>query len=228
MGFTFNEELGIDVDDDKGHANTYLDRQVAQNELISLIELNLTPLPGLPAELHTTNGLPSYLMATLKLEVLESKANGRKDKDRVIEGVVNSSIILDTKTVGSTIFVSFGSGYFLSEVDLTEIAKGLELSTVNFIWELRFSRGQLEGNFTIEQVLPQGFHERVQNRGLVVKGWTPQAKILAHKNVGGFVSHCGWSYVIEAMKFGVPIIPMPMQLDEPVNSAWELLEHQIS
>ncbi|GJV47868.1 hypothetical protein Tco_1438080 [Tanacetum coccineum] len=150
-------------------------RQVAQHESISLIELNLTPLPGLPAELHTTNGLPSHHMATLKRafdnaspkfekillnlkpnlliydmiqpwaavaakavgipsvlfittsgtmasnmfhlykkkgsafpyksiyyrayeywnvkEVLESEANGRKDKDRVIEGVENSSSI---------------------------------------------------------------------------------------------------------------------------------------
>ncbi|PWA46874.1 beta-D-glucosyl crocetin beta-1,6-glucosyltransferase [Artemisia annua] len=329
-------------------ANLNSIRQVAQNESISLIELNLTPLPGLPAELHTTNALPSYLMATLKRafdnaspnfakillnlkpdlliydmiqpwaaeaaaaigipsvlfittsatmasnmfhlykkkgnaypfksiyyrayeywnvkEVLESEANGRKDKDRVEEGVENSSSIvlaksfkeiegkyadyfteltgkrvvpvgplvvdplhvdneqnnviewLDTKTPGSTVFISFGSEYFLSEADLKEIAKGLELSNVNFIWVLRFPRGHWEGILTIEQALPQGFLERVQNRGLVVEGWAPQAKILAHKNIGGFVSHCGWSSVMEAMKFGVPIIAMPMHLDQPVNA----------
>nr|GFC07465.1 hypothetical protein [Tanacetum cinerariifolium] len=112
----------------------YLDsiRQVAQNESIILIELNLTPLPGLPAEHHTTNGLPSHLMATLKRafdnaspkfekilkgnafsykaiyyrayeywsvkEVLKSEANGHKDKDRVIEGVKNSSSIVLAKS----------------------------------------------------------------------------------------------------------------------------------
>ena len=32
------------------------------------------------------------------------------------------------------------------------------------------------------------------------------------------VSHCGWSSVMESMKFGVPIIAMPMHLDQPVNS----------
>ncbi|GKF77619.1 hypothetical protein Tco_0230089 [Tanacetum coccineum] len=94
-------------------------------------------------------------------EVLETEANGRKDKDRVIEGVKNSSSIvlaksfkeiegkhrvipvgplvmdivhvdneqnnviqwLNTKTTRSTIFASFRSEYFLSEADLTEIAK---------------------------------------------------------------------------------------------------------
>ncbi|XP_019198966.1 PREDICTED: beta-D-glucosyl crocetin beta-1,6-glucosyltransferase-like [Ipomoea nil] len=32
---------------------------------------------------------------------------------------------------------------------------------------------------------------RVGERGLVVKGWAPQAKILQHPNIGGFISHCG-------------------------------------
>ncbi|XP_071687013.1 UDP-glucosyltransferase 29-like [Rutidosis leptorrhynchoides] len=122
---------------------------------------------------------------------------------------------LDTKSVGSTVFVSFGSEYFLSNADLAEIAYGLEMSNVNFIWVLRFPKGE---NRTIDEALPQGFIERVKSRGLVMDGWAPQARILGHKNIGGFVSHCGWNSVLEAMKFGVPVIAMPMHLDQPINA----------
>nr|GEX31369.1 beta-D-glucosyl crocetin beta-1,6-glucosyltransferase [Tanacetum cinerariifolium] len=51
---------------------------------------------------------------------------------------------LDTKAIGSTVFVSFGSEYFLSSADLKEIAYGLEKSNVNFIWVLRFPKGEGE------------------------------------------------------------------------------------
>ncbi|THG10660.1 hypothetical protein TEA_029689 [Camellia sinensis var. sinensis] len=43
----------------------------------------------------------------------------------------------------------------------------------------------------------------------------PQAKISRH---GGFVSHYGWSSLVESFNFGVPIITMPMQLDQPLNA----------
>ncbi|KAL4586959.1 hypothetical protein LXL04_011607 [Taraxacum kok-saghyz] len=198
-------------------------------------------------------------------EILESSANNRKDKDRVMECINRSSSIvlvksfkeiegkysdylsiltgktivpvgdlvadispvkdqkentvidwLDRKAAGSTIFVSFGSEYFLSDDDLEEIAYGLELSNVNFIWVLRFPK--MERKLSLLEALPLGFLERVKDRGFVIQGWAPQARILRHKNIGGFVSHCGWSSTMEAMKFGVPIIAMPMHLDQPVNA----------
>lgn len=105
---------------------------------------------------------------------------------------------------------------FLSDDDLTEIAYGLELSNVNFIWVLRFPK--VERKLSVSEALPLGFLERVKDRALVIEGWAPQAKILEHENIGGFVSHCGWSSSMEAMKFGVPIIAMPMHLDQPVNA----------
>ncbi|CAL5430371.1 unnamed protein product [Camellia sinensis] len=57
-----------------------------------------------------------------------------------------------------------------------------------------------------------------KERGMVVEGWAPQVKILLHPSIGGFVSHCGWSSVMEGMKFGSPIIAIPMHLDQPVNA----------
>ncbi|XP_028058821.1 beta-D-glucosyl crocetin beta-1,6-glucosyltransferase-like [Camellia sinensis] len=98
---------------------------------------------------------------------------------------------------------------------MEEMAHGLELSNVNFIWVVRFPVGQ---KTRVEEALPKGFLERVGGRGLVIQGWAPQVKILENPNVGGFVSHCGWSSVMEGIKFGVPIISVPMHLDQPINA----------
>ncbi|KAL7170769.1 hypothetical protein ACSBR2_035609 [Camellia fascicularis] len=122
---------------------------------------------------------------------------------------------LNKKDRGSTVFVSFGSEYFLTKVEMEEMAHGLELSNVNFIWVVRFPVGQ---KTRVEEAFPKGFLERVGGRGLVIQGWAPQVKILEHPNVGGFVSHCGWSSVMEGIKFGVPIISVPMHLDQPINA----------
>ncbi|XP_057466499.1 UDP-glucosyltransferase 29-like [Actinidia eriantha] len=122
---------------------------------------------------------------------------------------------LKKKEKGSTVFVSFGTEYFLSQHEMEEIALGLELSGVNFIWVLRFPKGS---NTSVERALPLGFLERVGERGLVVEGWAPQVKILRHPSVGGFVSHCGWGSTMEAMKYGTPIIAIPMQYDQPTNA----------
>ncbi|KAH7571264.1 hypothetical protein JRO89_XS04G0010900 [Xanthoceras sorbifolium] len=115
----------------------------------------------------------------------------------------------------SVAFVSFGSEYFLSEEEMKEIADGLELSNVDFIWVVRFHGGSKVTS--ILEALPQGFLERTNGRGLIVD-WAPQAKILQHSSTGGFVSHCGWSSTLEAMVYGVPIIAIPMQLDQPINA----------
>ncbi|MCD9560051.1 hypothetical protein HAX54_018481 [Datura stramonium] len=129
----------------------------------------------------------------------------------------NSQILtwLNQKSKGSTVFVSFGSEYFLSQEDREEIAHGLEQSRVNFIWVVRFPKGE---KVKLEQALPQGFFKKVGERGMVVEDWAPQAKILGNPNIGGFVSHCGWNSVMESMKLGVPIIAMPMHLDQPLNA----------
>ncbi|CAN1832521.1 Flavanone 7-O-glucoside 2''-O-beta-L-rhamnosyltransferase [Linum perenne] len=118
----------------------------------------------------------------------------------------------------SVVFVSFGSEYFLSKEEIDEVAKGLERNKdLGFIWVVRFPPDQGE-KISLQEVLPEGFLERVEGRGLVVEGWAPQGEILRSSRIGGFVSHCGWSSVIEAVVCGVPIVAMPMQLDQPWNA----------
>jgi UDP:flavonoid glycosyltransferase YjiC (YdhE family) len=34
----------------------------------------------------------------------------------------------------------------------------------------------------------------------------PQVEVLAHKAIGGFVSHRGWNSILESLCFGVPIL----------------------
>ncbi|KAL7252744.1 hypothetical protein ACSBR1_007335 [Camellia fascicularis] len=137
-------------------------------------------------------------------------------KENIDDENEHSEIIqwLDNKDESSTLFVSFGSEYFMSKEEIEEIAHGLELSKVNLIWVVRFPVGE-----KVElEALPKGFIERVGERGMVVEGWAPQARILAHSSTGGFVSHCGWNSVLESLTFGIPIVAMPMHLDQPLNA----------
>ncbi|KAI3899030.1 hypothetical protein MKW92_017752 [Papaver armeniacum] len=123
---------------------------------------------------------------------------------------------LRNKENSSVVFVSFGTEYFMSKEEIQEVAYGLELSEVNFIWVIRFPDNLEEDR--LAQVLPKGFMERIVEKGMVVENWAPQAKILVNDKIGGFVSHCGWNSVMESMKYGVPIIAMPMHLDQPINA----------
>ncbi|KAL8490698.1 hypothetical protein ACS0TY_022628 [Phlomoides rotata] len=125
----------------------------------------------------------------------------------------NSEILqwLSKKKQNSTVYISFGSEHFLSKEEIEEIAKGVELSEANFIWVIRFP--VMEKTMSIEEVLPQGYLDRVKDRGLVVSGWAPQANILGHPSTGAFISHCGWSSLNESMYFGVPVIGMPIRLN---------------
>ncbi|KAH9660095.1 glycosyltransferase [Citrus sinensis] len=110
---------------------------------------------------------------------------------------------LSRKEPSSVVYVSFGSEYFLSQEEMNEIASGLLLSEVSFIWVVRFHS---EGKFTIEEALPQSFSKEIQgnNKGMVVQG--------------GFVSHCGWGSTVEGIMYGVPIIAVPMVLDQLFNA----------
>ncbi|KAM3282869.1 hypothetical protein P3S67_026514 [Capsicum chacoense] len=66
---------------------------------------------------------------------------------------------LDKKHKGSTVFVSFGS---------------------------EFPQGE---RISIRDALQEDNLERVGERGIVMEGWAPQATILQHSSIGGFVSH---------------------------------------
>ena len=60
--------------------------------------------------------------------------------------------------------------------------------------------------------------ERTKGKGMVVREWVPQVKILGHPSTGGFMSHCGWNSCVESISMGVPIAAWPMHADQPFNA----------
>ncbi|KAJ3675430.1 hypothetical protein LUZ60_004472 [Juncus effusus] len=123
---------------------------------------------------------------------------------------------LAKKERSSVVFVSFGSEYFMSEQEIEQMAHGLELSGANFLWVVRFAEKEDQEK---AKGLPCGFKERIgPERGLIVNGWAPQHSILKHPSVGAFLTHCGWSSVMEGMQAGVPMIALPLHLDQPLNA----------
>ncbi|TMW96043.1 hypothetical protein EJD97_007995 [Solanum chilense] len=119
---------------------------------------------------------------------------------------------LDDKPRGSVLYVSFGSVALVNKEDILELAHGLMLSEVNFIWVLRFNfLGQDEND-----ILPVGYKEKVKDRGLLVP-WCNQPRVISHSAVGGFLSDCGWNSVVESIWCGVPLICSPLVTDQLAN-----------
>ncbi|XP_021741035.1 zeatin O-glucosyltransferase-like [Chenopodium quinoa] len=127
---------------------------------------------------------------------------------------------LDKQETDSVIYVSFGSSTSMTDEQITELALGLERSGQKFVWVLRRADPAdiFSGSEVRNPLLPEGYEERVKNRGMVIRDWAPQVQILAHPSVGGFMSHCGWNSCIESISMGVPIAAWPMHSDQPRNA----------
>ncbi|KAL5705632.1 hypothetical protein ACHQM5_023911 [Ranunculus cassubicifolius] len=119
---------------------------------------------------------------------------------------------LDSKQANSVLYVSFGSLARFSVPQLHEIAMGLEASDVSFIWVIRLPVSKEK-----EELLPQGFEERMEGIGLVIRDWAPQVLILDHPSVGGFMTHCGWNSTLEGISAGVPFITWPVFAEQFLN-----------
>ncbi|XP_073156064.1 UDP-glycosyltransferase 86A1-like [Henckelia pumila] len=114
---------------------------------------------------------------------------------------------LESKPPGSVLYVSFGSHVKSSEQMIQEIAHGLVLSEANFIWVVRTD---------IADFLPDGFHDDVNGKGLMVP-WCDQVTVLSDPAVGGFLTHCGWNSVMESIWCGVRMICYPLYTDQTMN-----------
>ncbi|TXG74220.1 hypothetical protein EZV62_002799 [Acer yangbiense] len=125
-------------------------------------------------------------------------------------------IWLDKQTENSVLYVSFGSIVIMDEKEVMEIAWGLANSKHPFLWVLR--SGSVHGSDSAD-LLSDDFKETVGERGCIVK-WAPQEQVLAHRAVGGFLSHCGWNSTIESISEGVPMICRPIFGDQRINSRY--------
>ncbi|XP_010465056.1 PREDICTED: UDP-glycosyltransferase 72E3 isoform X3 [Camelina sativa] len=130
----------------------------------------------------------------------------------------------------SVLYISFGSGGSLTANQLTELAWGLEQSQQRFVWVVRppvdgsscseyFSANGGGTKDNTPEYLPEGFVTRTCDRGFVIPSWAPQAEVLAHRAVGGFLTHCGWSSTLESVVGGVPMIAWPLFAEQNMNAA---------
>lgn len=121
---------------------------------------------------------------------------------------------LDDKPDGSVVYVCFGSQKFLTADQMEALAIGLEQSWVHYVWVVKPEQGDPVRTGS--------------GRGMVIKGWAPQVSILSHRAVGGFLSHCGWNSVLEAIVGGVIILAWPMEADQYVNAKLLVEDHGVA
>ncbi|XP_062076667.1 anthocyanidin 3-O-glucosyltransferase 2-like [Humulus lupulus] len=148
-------------------------------------------------------------------------------------GFADISKWLDDQPLSSVVFLCFGSKGSFRETQLKEIACALEHSGVRFLWSLRRYPPRDKKKNTVTYASPQEysnprdvlsseFFDRTAERGKVI-GWAPQAEVLAHPAIGGFVSHCGWNSTLESIWFGVPMVMWPLHAEQHLN-AFELVK----
>ncbi|KAL3755684.1 hypothetical protein ACJRO7_002695 [Eucalyptus globulus] len=143
---------------------------------------------------------------------------------------------LDSQPRGSVVFLCFGSLGVFSVEQLQEIATGLERSGQRFLWVVRNpseDKNQKASMFAmpapdLDSLLPEGFLERTKERGLMVKKWAPQVAVLSHPSVGGFVTHCGWNSVLEAVCAGIPMLAWPLYAEQRHNRVLLVQEMRIA
>ncbi|XP_004489092.1 putative UDP-rhamnose:rhamnosyltransferase 1 [Cicer arietinum] len=142
-----------------------------------------------------------YKKPVIPIGLLPSSLDFSEDKSNDDDNWCKIRKWLDTHEKNSVIYVAFGSEAFISDEDFTEIALGLELSGFPFLFVIK--------NKNSDDNRHDWFKNRLNN-GLVWTNWVPQLRILAHESVGGFLTHCGWSSVIESVQVGCPLIMLPL------------------
>ncbi|KAJ1692692.1 hypothetical protein LUZ63_009390 [Rhynchospora breviuscula] len=140
---------------------------------------------------------------------------------------------LDSQPKGTVVFLCFGSmgGFPLDQIK--QIAIGLANSGQRFLWVVKVNVNMDPKKilntsipeFELDQILPEGFLDRTKNRGMVVKTWAPQIQVLHHESVGGFVTHCGWNSILEAVTAGKPMVCWPLYAEQRLNKA-VLVDHE--
>jgi hypothetical protein len=151
-------------------------------------------------------------------------ARVREDQDdtkRMASAISDDGVLLrwlDLQQPKSVLYISFGSQNTIRREQMLELAAALELTSRPFVWAIRPPAGCSPGDVRLP--LPEGFEERARagNRGVLVRGWAPQLRILAHAATGAFLSHCGWNSVLESLARGVPILGWPLAAEQFYNA----------
>ncbi|KAH7657317.1 Crocetin glucosyltransferase protein [Dioscorea alata] len=123
---------------------------------------------------------------------------------------------LDSKEEGSVVYISFGSFWEFKKEDMDEILKGLKESKRPYLWVVRKDNREKE---LLEIEGEEGDDQ--DGNGMMVE-WCSQVRVLAHKAVGCFVTHCGWNSTLESLSCGVPMVSVPQWTDQGMNAKSEV------
>ncbi|PNS97411.1 hypothetical protein POPTR_016G021200v4 [Populus trichocarpa] len=125
---------------------------------------------------------------------------------------------LDSQKSNSVVYVNFGSVAVATKQQLIEFGMGLAKSGHPFLWIIR--PDMIAGDCAI---LPPEFTEETKDRGFICS-WCPQEEVLNHPSVGGFLTHCGWTSIIESISSGVPMLCWPFAGDQQTNCRYTCTE----
>ncbi|KAJ9160238.1 hypothetical protein P3X46_025659 [Hevea brasiliensis] len=160
---------------------------------------------------------PLHELLKTKLRSIKTQESSYQSSNSLWE--VDRSCItwLDTQPSQSVLYISFGSITVMTREQLMEFWHGIVNSKKRFLWVIRpDSVTNKDGD--VEKI-PEELQEGPKERGYVVK-WAPQEEVLAHKAVGGFLTHNGWNSTLESIVAGVPMICWPYFADQQMNSRY--------
>lgn len=115
----------------------------------------------------------------------------------------------------SLVYCAFGSECIIEKGQFQELLLGLEMTGLPFLAVLK----PPSGFESIEEAMPEGFKERVKERGIVYGGWVQQQLILAHSSVGCFITHCGAGSVTEGLVNNCQLVFIPQTLGDYIINA---------
>ncbi|KAH7548179.1 hypothetical protein ACOSP7_032463 [Xanthoceras sorbifolium] len=159
-----------------------------------------------PLQAHLNTRVPSS--SGTSTDSLQSTTNGFWEVDR------SCMAWLDKQPPKTVVYVSFGSITTLSREEVIEFWYGLVNSNKRFLWVVR---PDLVSGRDGESQVPEKLVEGTKERGYMVD-WVPQEEVLAHRAVGGFLTHSGWNSTLESIVAAQPMICWPYFADQQVNS----------
>jgi len=174
----------------------------------------------------TDSVIPQYYPDSPKSSFLISDLNG---------AMINTNFILDYPRLQPQTFINVG-GMQISEKpkelpkDLKDFLDsssehGVILFTMGFIFQPNaVPSSRIQAMFDAFAQLPQKVIMKLDDisnkpelkvpKNVLLKPFLPQQDILAHKNLRLFITHCGMHGVMEAIYHSVPMVGMPVFIDQ--------------
>ncbi|KAG6405845.1 hypothetical protein SASPL_133439 [Salvia splendens] len=109
---------------------------------------------------------------------------------------------LSEKPAKSVVYINFGSQEVISEDQMRELRKGLEICGYHYLWVIA------QGTACFER----------RDNGMIVKGGVDQERVLTDPAIGVFVNQCEWKSIMQAAWEGVPVLAWPQHGDQMMNA----------